>query len=81
MRSASSTSSRAHAIAPTVLVYCTKRGQEIWREPRGLAAGYPWPQLSIHRGVLQEVLRNAVVERLGPDALHLGRRLVADRRR
>ena len=67
---------RAHAIAPSVLVYCTKRGQEIWREPRGIAAGYPWPQLSIHRGMLQEVLRGAVVERLGADALHLGRRLV-----
>ncbi len=67
---------RARAIAPNVLVYCTKRGQEIWREPRGLPAGYPWPQLSIHRGLLQEVLRNAVLQRLGPDALHLGRRLV-----
>ena len=67
---------RAHAIAPSVLVYCTKRGQEIWREPRGIAAGYPWPQLSLHRGMLQEVLRGAVIERLGPEALHLGRRLV-----
>jgi 2-polyprenyl-6-methoxyphenol hydroxylase-like FAD-dependent oxidoreductase len=66
----------AHAIAPSVLVYCTKRGQEIWREPRGIAAGYQWPQLSIHRGILQEVLRSAVIERLGADALHLGRRLV-----
>jgi 5-methylphenazine-1-carboxylate 1-monooxygenase len=67
---------RAHAIAPSVLVYCTKRGQEIWREPSGIAAGYPWPQLSIHRGMLQEVLRGAVIDRLGADALHLGRRLV-----
>jgi 2-polyprenyl-6-methoxyphenol hydroxylase-like FAD-dependent oxidoreductase len=67
---------RALGITPSVLVYCTKRGQEIWREPRGVAAGYPWPQLSVHRGILQEVLRRAVVERLGADALHLGRRLV-----
>ncbi len=67
---------RAHAVAPSLLVYCTRRGQEIWHEPRGLAAGYPWPQLSIHRGLLQEVLRRAVVDRLGSDALHLGRRLV-----
>jgi 5-methylphenazine-1-carboxylate 1-monooxygenase len=66
----------AHGIAPSALVYCTKRGQEIWREPRGIAAGYPWPQLSIHRGILQEVLMEAVMERLGADALHLGRRLV-----
>jgi 2-polyprenyl-6-methoxyphenol hydroxylase-like FAD-dependent oxidoreductase len=62
-------------IAPSALVYCTKRGQEIWREPRGIAAGYPWPQLSIHRGVLQEILTTAVIERLGADALHLGNRL------
>jgi 5-methylphenazine-1-carboxylate 1-monooxygenase len=67
---------RAQAIAPAALVYCTKRGQEIWREPRGLAAGYRWPQLSLHRGTLQEELRHAVTERLGPEALHLGRRLV-----
>ena len=66
----------AHAIAPSSLVYCTKRGQEIWREPRGIAAGYPWPQLSIHRGILREVLRRAVIERLGADTIHLGRRLV-----
>lgn len=66
----------AHAIAPSSLVYCTKRGQEIWREPRWIAAGYPWPQLSIHRGILQEVLRRAVIERLGADTIHLGRRLV-----
>jgi 5-methylphenazine-1-carboxylate 1-monooxygenase len=67
---------RTRAITPSLLVYCTKRGQEIWQEPRGLTAGYPWPQLSIHRGILQEVLWEAVVDRLGPDALHLGRRLV-----
>ena len=44
----------AHAVAPELLVYGTRRGQEIWREPRGRAAGYPWPQLSVHRGTLQQ---------------------------
>src|SRR5262249_44346766 len=44
----------SHAVAPTSLVYCSRHGREIWREARGLAAGYPWPQLSIHRGVLQQ---------------------------
>jgi 5-methylphenazine-1-carboxylate 1-monooxygenase len=67
---------RARAIAPELLVYCTRRGQEIWREPRGAAAGYPWPQLSVHRGVLQEVLIDALVDRIGTDHLHLGHRLV-----
>jgi 2-polyprenyl-6-methoxyphenol hydroxylase-like FAD-dependent oxidoreductase len=65
----------ARAVAPTLLRYCTRRGQEIWREPRGRDAGYAWPQLSIHRGVLQDVLLGAVRDRLGPNALHLGRRL------
>jgi len=31
------------------LVYYTRHGQRIWGEPRGLAAGYRWPQLSVHR--------------------------------
>lgn len=64
------------AVAPGLLIYCTKRGQEIWREERGSAAGYSWPQLSIHRGQLQQVLTEAVVDRLGPDALRLGCRLL-----
>ncbi len=66
----------ARSVAPTLLLYATRRGQEIWSEPRGLAAGYPWPQLSIHRGVLQEILLGAVVDRLGHDAVQLGRRLL-----
>ncbi|HEY6427669.1 MAG TPA: hypothetical protein VIX84_10580, partial [Acidimicrobiales bacterium] len=66
----------ARAVAPVQLLYCTRRGQEIWREPRGRAAGYPWPQLSIHRGVLQEVLLQTVRRRLGAGAVRLGRRLV-----
>ncbi len=64
------------SIAPQSLVYCSRHGQEIWREPRGVAAGYPWPQLSIHRGAVQEILLDAFVERVGGDHLHLGHRLV-----
>jgi 5-methylphenazine-1-carboxylate 1-monooxygenase len=66
---------RAHAVAPESLAYCSRHGREIWREPRGLAAGYPWPQLSIHRGVLQQVLLDAFVTRAGRDHVHLGSRL------
>lgn len=66
----------ARSVAPSQLVYCTRRGQEIWREPRGLAAGYRWAQLSLHRGVLQEVLLEALIDRVGPDALHLGQPLM-----
>jgi 2-polyprenyl-6-methoxyphenol hydroxylase-like FAD-dependent oxidoreductase len=66
----------ARAVAPALLLYCTRHGQEIWREPRGLEAGYRWPQLSLHRGALQEVLFGAVRDRLGAEVLHLGQRLV-----
>jgi 2-polyprenyl-6-methoxyphenol hydroxylase-like FAD-dependent oxidoreductase/quercetin dioxygenase-like cupin family protein len=54
------------------LIYCNRFGQEIWRELRGLDAGHPVPQFSIHRGALQGVLRDAVVERMGPDVIHTG---------
>src|SRR4029077_16586361 len=66
---------QARAVAPTSLVYCSRHGREIWREPRGLSAGYPWPQLSLHRGVLQQVLVDTFVDRVGADRLHLGHRL------
>ena len=54
------------------LAYYTKRGQRIWGEPRGLAAGYRWPQISIHRGVLQMILLDAATRRIGADRIHLG---------
>src|SRR3974377_384338 len=31
------------------LAYLPKPGKRIWRDPRGLAAGYGWPQIAIHR--------------------------------
>jgi pimeloyl-ACP methyl ester carboxylesterase len=58
------------------LVYYSKHGQRIWGEPRGLAAGYRWSQLSIHRGQLLGVLYRAVVERLGRQRVHTGHHLV-----
>jgi 2-polyprenyl-6-methoxyphenol hydroxylase-like FAD-dependent oxidoreductase len=67
----------ARAVAPQRLAYLTKRGEPIWDEPRGRAAGYAWPQLSIHRGVLQQVLLGAVADRLGPGRVHTGHHLVA----
>lgn len=49
------------------LSYFSKHGKPIWSEPRGLEAGYKWPQFSIHRGVLHHILLDAVIERLGRD--------------
>jgi 2-polyprenyl-6-methoxyphenol hydroxylase-like FAD-dependent oxidoreductase len=62
-------------IATAALQYYTKRGEMIWDEPRGIAAGYHWPQISIHRGELQMILYNAALRRLGPERLHLGHTL------
>jgi 2-polyprenyl-6-methoxyphenol hydroxylase-like FAD-dependent oxidoreductase len=52
-----------------------RNGRDVWSEPRGLAAGYRWPQFSLHRGRLQMVLYDAVRERLGPEAVVTGHRL------
>ncbi|WP_255358232.1 flavin-dependent oxidoreductase [Pseudorhodoferax sp. Leaf274] len=52
-----------------------RNGREIYAEPRGLAAGYRWPQYSVHRGELQMLLYRTVLERLGPDAVRLGHRV------
>ena len=42
-------------------------GNEVYSEPRGLTAGYKWPQYSVHRGELQMLLYRAALERLGAD--------------
>ena len=60
------------AISCQRLVYSNAHGQEIWSEPRGKAAGYHWPQFSIHRGELQMILLDAVLERLGQESVHFG---------
>ncbi|MFC7110839.1 FAD-dependent monooxygenase [Nonomuraea rubra] len=62
----------AIGVATADLTFLTSRGQHIWSEPRGQAAGYRWPQYSIHRGRLQMMLLEAVRERLGPGAVVLG---------
>ena len=54
------------------LKYLTLHGQEVWRELRGIHAGHDHPQFSIHRGRLQRVLYDAVIERLGPEAVQTG---------
>jgi 2-polyprenyl-6-methoxyphenol hydroxylase-like FAD-dependent oxidoreductase len=53
-----------------------RNGKDVYAEPRGLLAGYRWPQYSVHRGQLQMLLYRTVLERLGPDAVRLGHRVV-----
>ena len=57
------------------LAYYDPTGRLIWAEPRGLDAGYKWPQYSIHRGTLQRLLVEAVRERLGPSSIRIGQRV------
>jgi 5-methylphenazine-1-carboxylate 1-monooxygenase len=55
--------------------YYSRRGQHIWGEPLGTAAGYRWPQVSIHRGDLLGVLHRAVTARLGAERIHTAHHL------
>ena len=55
-------------------VFFNRWGQYLYREPRGRHAGYPMPELGLHRGKLHLVLYQAVLERLGPQAVRLDRR-------
>jgi 2-polyprenyl-6-methoxyphenol hydroxylase-like FAD-dependent oxidoreductase len=67
----------AAAVTTQEVLFCNRFGQTVLREPRGRFAGYEWPQLSIHRGDLQRVLLEVVRERLGPEAVVLGKKCVA----
>jgi 5-methylphenazine-1-carboxylate 1-monooxygenase len=57
------------------LIYVNKFGKNIWQEPRGVDAGYQWPQYSIHRGHLQMLLLNAVKKQVGENAIYTGHHL------
>jgi 5-methylphenazine-1-carboxylate 1-monooxygenase len=59
------------------LSYLNKYGQVVWSEPRGIAAGYHWPQYSIHRGQLQALLLAATRDRIGADNVRTGLELSA----
>lgn len=54
-------------------------GNDIYAEPRGLLAGYRWPQYAVHRGELQMLLYRTVVERLGKDSVRPGHRVAGYR--
>ncbi|HZD26027.1 MAG TPA: flavin-dependent oxidoreductase [Alphaproteobacteria bacterium] len=65
----------ASGVPTRELAYYSKRGQLIWSEPRGLDAGYNWPQFSIHRGELQMILFEAARRRLGEENILTGHHL------
>jgi len=49
--------------------FFNRHGQWIYEEPRGKFAGYPYPELGIHRGRLHMVLLEAVNARLGTGSI------------
>jgi 5-methylphenazine-1-carboxylate 1-monooxygenase len=58
------------------VVFANRFGQAIYADPRGIEGSYTHPQYSIHRGALQTLLLEAVIERLGREALATNARLV-----
>lgn len=60
------------AAVPHSICFYDHTGELLFREPRGLAAGDPHPQLSVHRGSLQMLLLEAVRSRLGGIAVRAG---------
>lgn len=67
---------RQQGVLTRELWMCSPRGDLVWREDRGLAAGYGWPQISMSRARLVEVLAAEVRRRLGDGAIVTGARLV-----
>jgi 2-polyprenyl-6-methoxyphenol hydroxylase-like FAD-dependent oxidoreductase len=62
---------RTVAIENEESVFFNRHGQFIYREPRGRHAGYPFPELGIHRGKLHRILYEIARERLGAESLFI----------
>jgi len=52
-------------------------GNDVYSEPRGLLAGYKWPQYAVHRGLFHMLLHDKLAKRAGADAVRLGSRVIA----
>lgn len=53
-----------------------QNGKEVYAEPRGLRAGYNWPQYATHRGAFHMLLYREVLARLGSNAVQLGTKVI-----
>src|ERR1700726_485535 len=61
----------ASGVRTSELAYFKNTGKPIWSEPRGLEAGYKWPQFSVHRDELQQILLFAAIEQFGAENIHV----------
>jgi 2-polyprenyl-6-methoxyphenol hydroxylase-like FAD-dependent oxidoreductase len=66
----------AAGVVNTQSAFFNRFGQLIYTEPRGRYAGYPYPEVGIHRGRLHTILFQAARERLGEAAVLTNRRCV-----
>lgn len=55
-------------------------GNDIYSEPRGVQAGYRWPQYAVHRGRFHMLLADEIEERMGEDAIRLDSRVTGYRK-
>lgn len=60
---------QAQGITNRESCFFNRFGQLIYKEPRGKFAGYPLPEVGIHRGRLHLTLFETVRERLGPQGV------------
>ena len=57
---------RAAGIENRESAFFNHHGQFIYKEPRGTLAGYPYPEIGMHRGKLHRILYEAALAALGP---------------
>lgn len=68
---------RAAGIELATSCFYNRFGQHIYEESRGLSAGYPFPEISIHRGRLHGILHREALALMGPERIVTDHRLVA----
>lgn len=68
---------RAAGIELGASAFYNRFGQSIYSEVRGLAAGYAYPEISIHRGRLHNLLYREALAQLGPDRIVTDTQLVS----
>jgi 2-polyprenyl-6-methoxyphenol hydroxylase-like FAD-dependent oxidoreductase len=64
----------AAGVANTQSAFFNRFGQLLYKEPRGTYAGYPYPEVGIHRGRLHTALYEAAKARLGAENIVTNRR-------
>ena len=66
----------AAGVENTESAFFNRFGQLIYKEKRGRAGGYSYPEIGIHRGSLHRIMFDAAVHALGAENIVLNRRCV-----